>query len=289
MKVCVVGATGVLGRSLVPLLLEEGFAVRALARFTEEKRSWLPRETDCRMFDLLSDNAAQDLPPLLQGCDAVVHIATAIPSDFTAPGAWDQNTKLRTSGTQRLLDASLSNGIKYYIQQSITMRYPDCRDNWIDEDTPLVATSEQTGQPDTVSVMEDLVKSVDTRRLDWCILRGGTFVGPRTFQDDAIGRLKKGTEVVPGDGMNFISFIHVEDVASAFVKTLQIKPHRGIFNIVSEPVRNGEYRDHLADILKAKRPARDKRQPQLPSNRCSNKRAMRELRWRPQHSIFPFA
>ena len=113
MNVCVVGATGVLGRSLVPLLLENEFAVRALARFTDEKRSRLPRSADCRTFDLLSDDAPQQLPSLLHGFDAVLHIATAIPTDFTAPGAWDLNTRLRTVGTQRLLDASIAAGIKY--------------------------------------------------------------------------------------------------------------------------------------------------------------------------------
>ena len=100
-NVCVVGATGVLGRSLVPLLLDNEIAVCALARFKEKKRLWLPQRTDCRNFDLLSDSAPRELASLLKGMDAVLHIATAIPSDFTAPGAWDLNTKLRTLGTER--------------------------------------------------------------------------------------------------------------------------------------------------------------------------------------------
>ena len=289
MKVCVVGATGVLGRSLVPLLVREGFSVRALARFTKEKRALMPGEADCVTFDLLSDNAPKTLPALVHGFDAVLHIATAIPRDFSAPGAWDLNNRLRTIGTQRLLKASLDNGVGYYLQQSITMRYPDLGDAWIDENTPLITVSEQTGQTDPVTIMEELVKSVDTRKLDWCILRGGMFVGPATFQDDAIPRLKEGTEVVAGDGMNFVSFVHVKDVASAFVKVLQAKPHAGVFNIVDEPVRNGDYRDRLADLLKVTRPLRDMNQRRPASNRCSNKKAQSELQWKPQHGIFPTA
>ncbi len=289
MKVCVVGATGVLGRFLVPLLLEEGFTVRALARFTPEKRAWLPKETDCITFDLLADAAPRELEKLVRGFDAVLHIATAIPHDFTAPGAWDLNNRIRTTGTEILLQSALNNGVKYYVQQSITMRYPDLGDEWIDEDTPLVATSQQAGRTDTVTIMEDLVKSVDEKKMDWCILRGGTFVGPGTFQDDAVRRLKQGKEVVPGDGMEYVSFVHVADVALAFLQALRIKPHHGIYNIVSEPIRNGEYRDRLADLLHVDRPARDASQPRPASNRCSNKRAATGLQWKPQHSIFPSA
>ncbi len=286
MKVCVVGATGVLGRSLVPLLLKEGFTVRALARFTDEKRAWLPKEADCVNFDLLSDRAPSQLSGLTRGFDAVLHAATAIPKDFSAPGAWDLNTKLRTIGTRRLLDASLANGIPYYIQQSITMRYPDSGDEWIDEDTPLVSTSDLTGEPDTVTIMENLVRNTG-EKTDWCILRGAIFVGPGTFQEDSIQRLRSGSEVVPGDGMNFVSLVHVDDMASAFVRALIVRPHRAVYNVVTEAIREGEYRDRLADAIGARRPPRDRTQRPPLSHRCSNERAKKELQWNPQHGIFP--
>lgn len=287
MRVCVVGATGVLGRSLVPLLIEHGFAVRALARFTDEKRGWLPGSADCRTFDLLSDQAPQHLQALLDGCDAVFHIATAIPSDFTAPGAWDLNTKLRTEGTRRLVDASIAYGILYYVQQSITMRYPDRGDNWIDEDVPFASPLHGTAEDDPVTIMENQVTRLSDADISWCILRGGIFVGPGTFQDGTIQRLKEGKETISGDGNEFISPIHVADMASAFVKTLQVQPPKGIFNIVAEPIRSGDYRDQLADIVGAPRPKRAVNQPRPISNRCSNARARRVLQWSPEHSIFP--
>ncbi len=288
MNICVVGATGVLGRSLVPLLLDNGFTVRALARFTDEKRMWLPKETECCNFDLLSDNAPQELRSLLKGMHAVLHIATAIPSNFAAPGAWELNTKLRTQGTRILLDASLVSGINYYVQQSITMRYPDCGDNWIDENTPFIS-ADPSGTPDTVTVMENLVQSAGSTGLDWCILRGGIFVGQSTFQEQAISDLKEGTKSVPGDGMNFMSLIHVQDMAAAFVRAVQVNPHHATLNIVAEPIRNGEYLDRLADIVGAPRPKRDLLQDRPPSNRCSNTRAKSMLQWTPQRSIFPSA
>ena len=286
MKVCVVGATGVLGRSLVPLLVKEGFTVRALARFNEEKRRRLPKEAECVDFDLLADRAPLELRELVRGFDAVLHIATAIPRDFSAPGAWDLNTKLRTIGTQRLLDASTIGGVAYYVQQSITMRYPDCGDRWIDEDIPLVSKSDRTGEVDTVTVMENLVRQA-REKPDWCIVRGAIFVGPGTFQEDMIRRLLSGSDIVPGDGTNFTSYVHVGDMASAYISLLRARPHHAVYNIVTEALREGEYRDRLADMIGAPKPARDMTQPRPVSHRCSNERAKKELQWRPQHSIFP--
>ncbi len=58
------------------------------------------------------------LSELFSCCSAVVHAATAISRDFAAPGAWDANTRL-------LLEASLSAGVDAYLQQSITLAYPE--------------------------------------------------------------------------------------------------------------------------------------------------------------------
>jgi uncharacterized protein YbjT (DUF2867 family) len=75
MRVCVVGATGVIGRSLVPLLLGRGHDVLALARSPER---------------------ASPLSELLSGCSTMVHAATSTPRDFAAPGASEANTRLCT-------------------------------------------------------------------------------------------------------------------------------------------------------------------------------------------------
>src|SRR5690348_10215764 len=123
MKVFIAGATGVLGRSLIPLLLQQGHTVRALVRSIEKA----PREAGVELShgDLLSEETRGRLPTLMSGCQAALHIATAIPKDFGAPGAWDTNTRLRVEGTRSLLDASLAAGVERYIQQSITLAYED--------------------------------------------------------------------------------------------------------------------------------------------------------------------
>src|SRR5512141_1148291 len=106
MKIAVVGSTGVLGRALIPSLLQSGHAVRALARSAAKARAVLPADTQILEGDLLAPNSGEFLPSWLDGCDAVVHIATSIPRDSSAPGAWAANTRLRTDGVRALLAAS---------------------------------------------------------------------------------------------------------------------------------------------------------------------------------------
>lgn len=287
MKIAIVGPTGVLGRALIPMLLQNGNTVRALARSAVKAQSLFPQGVQVLECDLLSPEIGGSLPSLLDGCDAVAHIATAIPRDFTAPNAWDANTRLRTDGVRSLLDAARKAGVRRYIQQSITMAYPDMGDDWINEDTPLFTSPEsaQTGSP--VIAMEQMVRDTPLTELEWSILRGGSFVGKDTFQENLIERLRSGKETVPCDGRNFISLIHVMDIANAFTAALESASAGTIFNIVDEPIRNGDYLDQLADSIGAPRPGRNTTAECPPSWRCSNQAAKASLNWKPSHGIIP--
>lgn len=287
MRVAVVGATGVLGRALVPLLLQQGYSVRALARSTAKARRLFPQVAETVECDLLSVTAAE-LSPMLAGCDAVAHIATAIPRDFAAPHAWDANTHLRTDGVRLLLEASLAAGVGRYVQQSITMAYPDHGDDWITEDAPLDSSPERAQVCAPVMTMEQMVRTTPLEQLQWCILRGGAFVGKDTFQAKVIEGLRLGKEIVPCEGGNFTSLIHVSDMATAVVAALEHASAGFVFNVVDEPIRYGEYLDRLADSIGVPRPGRDKAAICPPSWRCSNQAARARLRWQPIHSILPY-
>ncbi len=287
MRVAAVGATGVLGRALIPLLLEHDYAVRAIVRSPAKARQVMPSGIEIAEGDLLDPHIEQKLPTLLERCEAVLHIATAIPRDMSAPHAWDANTRLRTDGVRVLLEAALKAGAKQYLQQSIIMAYPDHGDEWITEDMPLDTSPERAEVNASVIAMEDLVRTLATDRLRWCILRGGRFVGPGTFEVNTIADLRHGTRVIAGTGQNFLSLIHVMDMASATAAALEHAPDRSIFNIVDEPWREGEYLDRLADALGVGRPARDEMKPTPPSWRCSNRAARSILHWSPTHDIIP--
>ncbi|MCC6165967.1 MAG: NAD-dependent epimerase/dehydratase family protein [Caldilineaceae bacterium] len=286
MRVAVVGPTGVLGRALVPALLQQGYAVRALARTSAKARRLFPQVTEIVECDLLA-SVAEELPAMLDGCDTVMHIATAIPRDFMAPHAWDANTRLRTDGVKMLLAASLKAGVRRYIQQSITMAYPDHGDSWITEEMPLDASPERARVCAPVMTMEQMIRDTPVEELEWCILRGGSFVGQDTFQDDTLERLRLGQEIVPCDGRNFTSLIHVSDVATAFVAAVEHAPAGSVFNVVAEPLRQGDYLDRLADSSGAPRPRRDQSAHCPPSWRCSNQAAKARLKWQPLHGVTP--
>ncbi len=287
MRIFIVGATGVLGKALLPLLQQQGHTVRSLVR-SEAKVQELQRTgIDARQGDLLSQEIEPHLLDMLAGCDAAVHIATAIPQNMSAPGAWDRNTRLRVEGTQRLLQATLATGVKRYIQQSIVMAYPDGGDEWIYENTPLDASPERRSLCGPVIDMEDLVRDIAREQLQWCILRGGNFVGLGTAQDRVIASLREGTRTIPCDGTSFLSLVHVADMASAISNALLHAPAGTIYNIVDEPIRSGGYLSRLASLVGAPQPGQDYSQPCPPSQRCSNQAARAVLGWAPAHSIWP--
>lgn len=287
MRVAIVGLTGVLGRNLVPILLQQGHSVRALAHSPEKAKALFGEAVEIVACDLLADDLEEYLSGMLAGCQAVMHIATAIPDDFNAPGAWETNNQLRTEGTRRLLDASLQAGVKRYIQESICMVYPDSGDKWISEEVPLDTSPDRAVICEPVIRMEEMLQAISPDKLEWCILRCGMFVGPGTFQERTAANILGGTQKVPCDGSNFISPVHVKDVAQAFAATL-IRPVAGAtLNVNAEPLRQGEYYDRLAQIVGGPRPERNYSQPCPASFRCSNQAAKALLAWEPVHGLYP--
>lgn len=287
MRIFVAGATGVLGRNLLPVLLRQGHTVRALVRSAGKAEALRHDGVEAIQGDLLAQETAARLPNMLAGCDAAIHIATAIPRDMTSPGAWDTTTRLRTQGTQLLLQAVFAAGVKRYVQQSIVMAYPDGSDQWIYENVPLDSSHKRAAICAPVIDMEDMIRDIAHDQLHWCILRGGNFVGPDTAQETLIARLRADQAVVPCDGSNFLSLVHVADMATAVSMAVASAPAGTIYNIVDEPIRNGDYLDHLASIVGTPKPQRDSAQPCPPSHRCSNQAAATILGWTPTHGIWP--
>src|SRR5207249_471849 len=99
MKIFITGATGVLGKVVARLLVDGGYQVRGLAR-SGRNESQL-REIGAEPFTAnLFDPSS--LGEALAGRDAVLHLATHIPSakDATRPGAWRENDHIRRQGTR---------------------------------------------------------------------------------------------------------------------------------------------------------------------------------------------
>jgi nucleoside-diphosphate-sugar epimerase len=280
--ILVAGATGALARALVPLLIAGRHRVLAIARSAPVAE--LPTDVEVIDADLLED----DLIDLVDGFDAVVHIATAIRVGASARGGvWELAARVRTEGSRRLLEAALACDVRRYVQQSIVMAYRDGGDAWLDEKAPLDDSLGRAEICRPVIAMEGMIREVDPRSLAWTILRGGLFVGDGIGESTLMDRLRARDVIVAGDGSNYVSLVNVADMASAVAASLELAPAGSTFNIVDEPLRYGDYVDALSDLIGAPRPRRAANLPLPPSWRCTNRAALTALGWRPRERIWP--
>src|SRR5262249_31836080 len=130
-RVFVTGATGVLGKPVLRMLMDSGHRVRALARNANSEsrlKSTGVEPFQGSLFDLAS------LRNGLKRCDAVLHLATRIPSPSQASRreAWKENDRIRTEGTRNLVTAALESGVSTFIYPSVVFMYPDRGAEWIE-------------------------------------------------------------------------------------------------------------------------------------------------------------
>jgi len=276
MRVVVVGATGVLGRSVIPRLVERGHAVRAVVRRPEQARVLERLGVEATPGDIL-DPASLD--HAVAGCDGVLHLASAVPRPGAAP-RWDVNDRIRHEGTCHLLAAVTRGGARRYVQQSIALVYGEQGTRVADEATPLAPGPVARSAAD----MEGLVGS---SALDWRILRGGIFYGPGTGREDAWrAAARAGALRPPGDGSALVSLIHVADMARAVALALDEGPPQAVYNVVDdEPVAWRELYGYVAAQEGGPEPALGG-PVVLPSLGCGNARIEADLGWRPAYPTY---
>lgn len=275
MKILVVGATGVLGRHTVPRLLERGHAVRAVARKPEQIAQLQRMGVEARLGDILD---ATSMNHAAVGCDVALHLATAIPK----PGGeqdWTGNDRIRREGTLNLLTACQQAGVRRYIQQSTVFLYEDRPPALADETTTFLPNAMLQSTFD----MEQLVQASS---LAWCILRGGFFYGPETFEDAWREAARQGVLPLPGDGSGRLSLIHVADMARAVVLAAEGAPPRSTYNVVDDqPVTYKELFNCIATLTNGPAPAVDG-PVFLPPFACRNARLKATLGWAPAYPTY---
>lgn len=274
MRIGILGTTGVLGRQVVPRLVERGHAVRALVRQEAEVARLRRLGVEAVMGDILDPGS---LTSGLDGCEAALHLATAIPRAGTPNPDWSLNDRIRRDGTRNLLDTCRKLGIERYVQQSIAHLVADGSSSLLDENAPIHPSPRTASAAD----MEDIVKNSGLR---WTILRGGAFYGPGTGRDEAWrGDARSGELRLPADGDGYISLSHVTDMADAVVLATEIAPDRALLAVVDdEPVTYAELFRYLARLEGGPDPRPGGPPTPWPSFRVSNARARQVLGWRPR-------
>jgi len=290
MKIFVTGATGVVGRRVVPLLLARRHDVTACVQSIAGAQKVLAlgaRACPASLFDPYA------LWRAIAGHDVVVNLATHIPSSSVRMffrSAWRENDRIRRIGVANLVDAALAGGVGRFVQESFAPIYPDRGSDWIEEDTPLEPA------PFNRSV-EDAERSAlrfDAAGHVGVVLRFGAFYGADALQTrDLIRSVQRGWAPLPGAASAFFSSLAHDDAARGVIAALDAPG--GIYNVVDdEPLTHRELVDTLAAAL-------DVRPPRLlppwsarlsgplgallaRSVRISNRKFKRATGWRPTYS-----
>lgn len=245
MRIFVTGATGVVGRRVVPLLRRSGHEITAIAR-SPRGRAQLEREgafaIDVNLFDSPAVHRA------VTGHDTVVNLATHIP-DSTAkmflPWAWRENDRLRRVASRILVDACLAAGVSRFVQESFAPAYPDSGDDWIDETVPLRPVRYNRSVMDA----EASAARFSQHGRSGVVLRFGAFYGSDAVQTtDLIAWVRKGFAPLPGPARAYISSVSHDDAATAVAAAIPLPP--GIYNVVDDdPVTHDAFVQSLAEAL----------------------------------------
>jgi nucleoside-diphosphate-sugar epimerase len=301
MRVFVAGATGAIGKQLVPRLVEAGHEVHGMTR-SESKQAMLyelgavPVVADALDSDQVAEAVARARP------DVIVHQLTAIGAidmrhfdrDFTP------TNRLRTEGTDHLLFAGQAIGVRRFVAQGVAGygAYARTGGPMKSEEDPLDPTPAREMRQTLVAIrhLEEAVLGAEWT--EGIVLRYGVFYGPGTSLAPGAEQfelVRRRRFPLVGDGGGVWSFIHVADAAAATVAAVE-RGTRGVYNVVDDdPVPVAVWLPALAQTLGAKKPMRVPRfigrlfageagvVMMTELRGASNAKAKRELTWRPAH------
>jgi nucleoside-diphosphate-sugar epimerase len=256
MRVFVAGATGAIGRSLVPQLLQGGHEVVAATRTPAKAGGLAELGAEPVVVDGL-DAAAVGEAVASAEPDVIVHQMTALAggSDLRHfDRTFATTNALRTVGTDNLLAAARAAGVRRIVVQSFT--------GWPNERTGRPVKTEEDpldpappkAQRQSLAAIRYLEKAVTDAPLDGVVLRYGMFYGPGA-SDEMVDLVRNRRMPIAGDGGAIWSLLHIDDAAAATVAALE--HGNGIYNIVDdEPAPVAQVLAALADAVGAKPPRR---------------------------------
>jgi nucleoside-diphosphate-sugar epimerase len=309
MKVFVAGATGVLGRALVPQLVARGHEVVGMTRSAAKQD--LVRSLGARpvVADALDPDAVAQAVASAEP-EVIVHQLTALSGPMSVREARrpdrsfavTMTNRLRTEATDHLLAAGRAVGARRFVAQSFAaFRFARTGGPVQTEADPLDPNPPAPPRTVVAAVLY-LEQAVTT--IEWgegLVLRYGGFYGPGTaisLAPDAqmAAPIRKRRFPIVGGGGGVWSHVHIEDAAAATAVAVE-RGERGIYNVVDDdpaPVR--EWLPELARALGAKPPRRVPRWlgrllagetatvMMTEVRGASNEKAKRELGWKPRYA-----
>jgi nucleoside-diphosphate-sugar epimerase len=301
MRILVAGASGAVGRQLVPALVLAGHAVIGTTRTPAKAEAIRQMGAEPVIVDGL-DGEAVRAAVIAKQPEVIIHQMTDL-ADATDLRHFDRvfavTNQLRTLGTDYLLAAAREVGVRRFIAQSF------CGWTYGRRGAP-VKTEADPLDPDppqelrrTLEAIQHLERTVTgSDQPEGIVLRYGSFYGPDTgmLSQVMIDQLRRRRVPMIGDGGGWWSFIHVADAASATVAAIEHGRAGNIYNIVDdEPAEVSEWLPALAAIVGARPPfhvptwlgrllAGEHMVAMMTEARAgSNVKARRELGWQPAH------
>jgi nucleoside-diphosphate-sugar epimerase len=300
MRVFLAGATGAIGKQLVPRLVEAGHEVHGMTR-SESKQAMLhelgavPVVADALDPDQVAEAVGRARP------DVIVHQLTAIGESLDMRH-FDRDfaltNRLRTEGTDHLLSAGQAVGVRRFVAQSYFASYARTGGPVKSEQDPLDPSPAREMRETAAAIRHVEEAVLDARWTEGIVLRYGGFYGPGTSLAPGAAQVelvRRRKFPLVGDGGGVWSFIHVADAAEATVAAVE-HGNRGVYNVVDDdPAPVAEWLPALAQELGAKKPVRVPRfigrlfageagaVMMTELRGASNAKAKRELGWSPAH------
>ena len=310
MKVFVAGATGALGKALVPQLVARGHDVVGMTRSASKQD--LVRSLGARpvVADALNPDAVAQAVASAEP-EVIVHQLTALSEPMSVRDARrpdrsvaaTMTNRLRTEATDHLLAAGHAVGVRRFVAQSFgAFRFGRTGGPAHTEADPLDPDDPPAALRSAQAAYLYLERAVTT--IDWgegLALRYGGFYGPGTsvsLAPDAqmAAPIRKRRFPIVGDGGGVWSHVHVEDAAAATALAVE-GGQPGVYYVVDdEPALMREWLPVLASALDAKPPRRVPRWlgrllageaatvMMTEARGASNEKAKRELGWQPRYA-----
>ena len=299
MRVFLAGASGAIGRPLVPKLIAAGHEVTGMTRSEGRAEEIRAQGAEAAVVDVFDADALR-AGMAAASPEVVIHQLTALPErmNFRKQDLYTLTNRLRTEGTRNLLDGAREAGARRFVSQSIAFAYRNDGSLVKIEDDPLLddAPAPFEGGIAALNEMEAMVLGADG--LDGLVLRYGFFYGPGTHygrDGSLVVDLRRRRLPIVGKGTGVFSFIHVDDAADATIAAVE-RGAPGVYNVTDdEPAPMNAWVPALADAAGAKPPRRvplwlaklvgGKQAGTFASELrgASNEKAKRELGWQPTH------
>ena len=262
MRVFVAGATGAIGKQLLPQLQRAGHEVVAMTRHEASQDAISDMDGRPVLADALDPDSVAQAVAQTQP-DVIVHELTALSGGITLRD-FDRDfavtNRLRTEGTDNLLSAGRAVGVRRFIAQSYA-GWPFARSgSGLKTESDALDPTPVRSMRASLAAIRHLEETV--RRADWTIgivLRYGPLYGPGTSLTrggEHAEMIRRRKFPIIGGGGGMWSFVHVADAAAATVAAVE-HGEAGTYNVVDDrPVATAEWLPGAAQMLGAKAPWR---------------------------------